>query len=66
MNDEAARQGRPASTSGAFKVITAVGREPTVEEIVARCREAAAAAGLSWLHDLVVEELDQLAGGRAA
>ena len=30
MNSEAARQGRPANTSGALKATTAAGREPTV------------------------------------
>ena len=30
MNSEAARQGRPATTSAAVEITTAAGREPTV------------------------------------
>ena len=66
MNDEAARQGRPATTSVAVEVTTASGRGPTIEEIVDQCRETAAAAGFSWIHDLVLEEIDRLAARRAA
>ena len=52
MNSEAARQGRPATTSAAVEITTAAGREPTVDA----CWTPADAAELDVLaHALVFD-----------
>ena len=64
---ESARQGAPDDQlSRRPEISTAPRREPSVEEIVQHCREVAAAAGMSWIHDLVFEEFERLSRRAAA
>jgi hypothetical protein len=62
MNDEAARQGRSEADQlfRRSETSTAARGQPSVEEIVAHCREVAAATGFAWLHDLAAAEVERM------
>ena len=65
-NDEGRLHSAPATNHTTGSDDTPAAREPTVEELIVRCRAVAAAAGFSWLHDLVLEELARLRQKAAA
>lgn len=68
MNGEGALARRPRHhrLTHRSEVSTASGGGQTVEALVERCRDVAAATGFSWVHDLVVEQLERLCEQRAA